>query len=117
MLLAAARVGTVATGGFVAGQVECLGQVRDEPDPVACAAAARAIGSIRDREAFKVVVGFDGFVDNIIEVVDKRISNSEYSSVETINSLGARVSAAAGESANMELVVKKSKIGGNGPIM
>jgi hypothetical protein len=90
---------------------------RNSPDPEKCAEAGRAIESIREKKPFKVLAGFDGFVDNIIEVVDKRFSNTEYTSVETIHSLGARVSAAAGESANMELVVKKSKIGGNGPIM
>ena len=68
------------------------------------------------------------------DVVEKRASPSEYTTFPGIDSLGVCVltsnvccvilyqsgkfiSASAGESCNIELVVKKSKIGGNGPIM
>jgi hypothetical protein len=64
-----------------------------------------------------VVVGFDGFIDNIIEVVSTRTNATSYQGIPTISEFGRRVGAAAGQSANFELVVKKSKIGGNGPIM
>ena len=65
----------------------------------------------------KVLVGFDGFVDHIIGVVDKRHGPDAYDRVPTIASLAARIGAAAGRSANLELVITRSKIGGNGPIM
>lgn len=65
----------------------------------------------------KSVVGLDGFVDEIIHAVDKRQSLDEYSKIPTLAKLGARISEAAGKSTNIELVVQKMKLGGNGPIM
>src|ERR1700722_14741366 len=64
-----------------------------------------------------VVVGLDGFVDEIIRVVNKRFSATECTMVERISDLAARISGAAGQSTNMELLVNQVKIGGNGPIM
>jgi len=65
----------------------------------------------------KVTVGLDGFVDLIIDVVDKRTGPEAYTRVEAIADLGARISKAAGLSSNIELVVRQEKLGGNGPIM
>ena len=65
----------------------------------------------------KVTIGLDGFVDEIISVVDKRESAEKFTRVPTLASFGARISAAAGKSANAELVVERVKLGGNGPIM
>lgn len=62
-------------------------------------------------------VGLDGFVDEIIDVVDKRQDVSNYERIPTIASLGARISEAAGRSTNIELVNRRTKLGGNGPIM
>ena len=70
-----------------------------------------------DPSKFNVVVGLDGFVDLIIDVVDKRTGSETYTRVETIASLGERISRAAGLSSNLELVVRQEKLGGNGPIM
>ena len=64
-----------------------------------------------------VLVGLDGFVDLIIDVVDKRKDATTYTRVETIAALGERISKAAGLSSNLELVVRQQKLGGNGPIM
>jgi len=82
-----------------------------------CAKAAQSIKNIRGNGPYKVVAGFDGFIDNIIDVVEKRASPTDYTTFAGIDSLGKFISASAGESCNIELVVKKSKIGGNGPIM
>jgi hypothetical protein len=68
-------------------------------------------------KAFPAVMGFDGFVDDIIHVVDKRKSHVEWDRLATIAEFGKRISAAAGESANFELVTLQQKLGGNGPIM
>ena len=68
-------------------------------------------------ESIRGVVGFDGFVDEIIAVVDKRYSTINYDRIATITDFAARAAQAAGKSANLELVVKKQKLGGNGPIM
>ncbi len=74
-------------------------------------AAASKVGSMN---AF---VGLDGFVDEIIHVVDKRVDGDNFVRVPTIAKLGARISAAAGQSTNIEIVTKIMKLGGNGPIM
>jgi hypothetical protein len=87
------------------------------PDKSLCAAAANALSAVPAGTRPDVLVGFDGFIDNIIDVVAKRASSANYTAMATISELGARVTAAAGHSANFELVVKQSKIGGNGPIM
>lgn len=70
-----------------------------------------------DTTGLSAVIGFDGFVDTIIEVVDKRDSFDSYSRVQTIAEFGARISRAAGLSTNIEFVPKTQKLGGNGPIM
>ena len=70
-----------------------------------------------DASKQKVMVGLDGFVDLIIDVVDKRTGPEAYTRVETIADLGARISRASGLSSTLELVVRQEKLGGNGPIM
>jgi hypothetical protein len=62
-------------------------------------------------------VGLDGFVDEILDVVDKRQDVAHYQRMPTIASLGERISGAAGRSTNIELVTRRTKLGGNGPIM
>jgi len=63
------------------------------------------------------VIGLDGFVDEIIAVVDKRYDRTRYDAVKTIDELGQKILRAAGQSCNYELLVKQTKLGGNGPIM
>ncbi|HVM62000.1 MAG TPA: hypothetical protein VMV72_14155 [Verrucomicrobiae bacterium] len=65
----------------------------------------------------RVTIGLDGFVDEIISVVDKRESAEKFTRVPTLAAFGARISAAAGKSLNAEMVVERVKLGGNGPIM
>ena len=65
----------------------------------------------------KALIGLDGFVDEIIAVVDKRHSFNEYEPVKTIAQLGQKILNAAGQSSNYELVARQMKLGGNGPIM
>jgi sugar/nucleoside kinase (ribokinase family) len=62
-------------------------------------------------------VGLDGFVDEILHVVDKRESAENYTRLPTIAQLAERLAAAAGRSTNVELVGQLTKLGGNGPIM
>jgi sugar/nucleoside kinase (ribokinase family) len=64
-----------------------------------------------------VLVGFDGFVDEIIAVVDRRQGFDQFQPIRSIEQLGQRILGAAGHSSNLELVVKQVKLGGNGPIM
>src|SRR5947208_2378705 len=65
----------------------------------------------------QAVIGFDGFVDEIIAVVDKRHSVDRYEALRTIAEFGTKITAAAGQSSNYELLVGQQKLGGNGPIM
>lgn len=62
-------------------------------------------------------VGFDGFVDEILHVVDKRETADKYLRLPTITKYAERLAAAAGKSTNVELVSQQTKLGGNGPIM
>ena len=71
----------------------------------------------KDPTKLNVMVGFDGFVDEIIHVVDKRLDATNFTRIHTIESLGERILRAAGLSTNIELVPTIKKIGGNGPIM
>ena len=73
-----------------------------------------AAASVAELTAF---VGLDGFVDEILHVVDKRESATSFQRFLTIASFAERIAAAAGKSANIELVRQRTKLGGNGPIM
>lgn len=81
----------------------------------------RAADGLKELDAastpVRATVGFDGFVDAIIAVVDKRHSPDAYEPIRTIAQFGRKISEAAGMSSNYELVVKREKLGGNGPIM
>jgi sugar/nucleoside kinase (ribokinase family) len=68
-------------------------------------------------EPRKLLIGFDGFVDEIIHVVDKRKSPEEYQRIPDIKAFAERIASVAGLSANVELVPVQTKLGGNGPIM
>ncbi len=65
----------------------------------------------------KFLVGFDGFVDEIIHVVASRKNQNEFERIQTLTELGTRIASAAGKSANIELVPQQEKLGGNGPLM
>jgi len=86
------------------------------PELRAC--CARELESAVARAAnLKAFVGLDGFVDEILHVVDKRHSSDTYDRMPTIAKLAERLAAAAGKSTNIELVNQRIKLGGNGPIM
>lgn len=73
------------------------------------------IGKQSDKQA---LVGLDGFVDTILHLVATRHGHGEdFTRIDTIESFGNRVLAAAGKSANIEMFPKMEKLGGNGPIM
>jgi hypothetical protein len=81
-----------------------------------CSSASAKLAAA-DVKKLNAVVGLDGFVDSIIEVVNKRHSADSYDRMKTIAEFGSRVSAAAGQSSNYEFVITIQKLGGNGPIM
>lgn len=84
---------------------------------IARSAAAKIEAASPNLKDKRVLSGFDGFVDEIVWIVDERQSVDKFKRIETISALGDRIKAAAGESANIELVVQLEKLGGNGPIM
>lgn len=67
----------------------------------------------------RALVGYDGFVDVIVRAVDTRASmrTDDYTPIATIAALGSRIGAAAGRSANVELVEVERRFGGNGPLL
>src|SRR5258707_15588807 len=79
--------------------------------------ATQLQASISRAAAMTAFVGLDGFVDEILHVVDKRENAENFSRLPTIAQLAGRLAAAAGKSANIELVGQMTKLGGNGPIM
>jgi sugar/nucleoside kinase (ribokinase family) len=78
--------------------------------------AERLIGSRAQLLKFQCLLGFDGFVDEIFHVVEQRQSPTKYTPFASIKGFGSKVSAAAGKSANFEIVPQAKKLGGNGPI-
>jgi sugar/nucleoside kinase (ribokinase family) len=79
--------------------------------------AARLLDLKQRVSKLSAFIGLDGFVDEILHVVDKRESAEKYLRVPTISQFASRLAAAAGRSANVELVSQLTKLGGNGPIM
>ena len=78
------------------------------------AATLRTARSLSDTPA---LAGFDGFIDTICHAVDKRHDARSYDRIRTLREFGERIAAAAGKSANVEIVPTLVKLGGNGPIM
>ena len=79
--------------------------------------ASQLLDSAKRAAQMTAFVGLDGFVDEILHVVDKRESAEKYLRLPTIADLAQRLAAAAGRSTNIELVSQLTKLGGNGPIM
>jgi hypothetical protein len=79
--------------------------------------ARKLLGAATSARRFTAFVGLDGFVDEILHVVDKRESAEQYHRMPTIGALAERIKGAAGKSTNLEVVNQRTKLGGNGPIM
>jgi sugar/nucleoside kinase (ribokinase family) len=67
---------------------------------------------LKNLNNFSVVVGFDGFVDEIISVVLERRSLNDWSAVPTIHEFGEIILAAAGKSSLREIIIHKVDPGG-----
>ncbi|MDR0273730.1 MAG: hypothetical protein LBI27_10525, partial [Clostridiales bacterium] len=74
---------------------------------------------LQEKKGFslKMLIGLDGFVDEIIHPVDKRQDFKNFTRIKTIAEFGERISKAAGLSTNIEMVTVQTKLGGNGPIL
>src|SRR5271156_758050 len=87
------------------------------PPELRAACAQQLLARAARAATMSAFVGLDGFVDEILHVVDKRESAEKYQRLPTIAKLAVRLAGAAGVSTNIELVSQLSKLGGNGPIM
>lgn len=70
-----------------------------------------------DPAKIKALIGFDGFVDEVIHVVDKRVDEDTYERVRYLADYGQKIIDAAGLSLNIEMVSVDKKLGGNGTIL
>ncbi|MCB2153553.1 hypothetical protein KQI84_01595 [bacterium] len=78
-------------------------------------ALSQALASRQDPPV--AFAGLDGFIDEIVQVVDKRTDFETYTAIPTISDYAARLAGAAGKSTNIEFVLQQVKMGGNGPLM
>jgi len=79
--------------------------------------AGKLLASVDQASKLRTFVGLDGFVDEIIHVVDKRHNAESFDRLRTISKFAERMATAAGQSTNLEVVTQITKLGGNGPIM
>ncbi|GJM18863.1 MAG: hypothetical protein DHS20C14_10760 [Phycisphaeraceae bacterium] len=83
--------------------------------------AADALEAFARTEAAScgALVGFDGFIDTIARVVDRRrsLAPGDFDAIADIPAFGARVASAAGRSSNVEIAVTERRFGGNGPLL
>jgi hypothetical protein len=79
--------------------------------------AGQLLAAVEAAARLTAFVGLDGFVDEIVHVVDRRNNAEQFERIPTIARFAERVAAAAGKSTNIELVNQRTKLGGNGPIL
>lgn len=68
-------------------------------------------------DAKNVIAGFDGFIDEILQVIKEKKSPTEYIRMDYMKEFADRIAAAAGFSGNMEYASQEIRFGGNGPIL
>lgn len=60
----------------------------------------------------KVLLGFDGYIDNLLSIIKVRRSPTDFDIMQTMKDWANRISEAAGSSASIERVLKKQAVGG-----
>ena len=65
----------------------------------------------------KTLLGFDGFVDEVIHIVETRYDTQRYDRIDQMRDFGQKIIDAGNLSRNFEFVTIRKKIGGNGPNM
>lgn len=68
-------------------------------------------------ESAKCFIGFDGYIDELFSVVQKRVTPDEFIRYDKIEDFGRRILWASGKSADIEICPCKAQIGGNAPIL
>lgn len=81
--------------------------------------ASHAADALASATLPRALVGFDGFVDSIVHMVDRRqdMSQNGYTRLKTIPAFAQRCASAAGKSTNIEQVLLQDRFGGNGPLL
>lgn len=64
-----------------------------------------------------IFVGFDGFIDETVDCVYKRLSATSYEPYSSLKQYGEAIAAASGKSGHFEWVTKETRIGGNAPLL
>ena len=90
-------------------------------DTMAMEGATRLIADTRtnlvcrrgEAKQLNVVFGFDAFIDQIADMVDKRQDFQNYEKLSTIQAFGEKISGAAGLSTSIEYVPRYVKTGGS----
>ena len=77
----------------------------------------RLIEKNNHSRALKAVIGFDGAIDSIYNIVRSREGMGGFDCFKTISDFSVHIGKAAGKSCGLEAVKKKKKAGGNAPIM
>ena len=72
-----------------------------------------SVGGFRQKNCF---IGFDGFIDHIVSLVDQRSDPEHFSPIQTICELSGRIGHFSGRNGSIERVVKESRLGGNAPL-
>lgn len=83
---------------------------------------AANIASVLERRmgempSLHALIGFDGYIDELMKVVESQDSAGNLSYFQDISGFSRRIAAAAGRSADLEVVTSTVKLGGNAPIM
>ena len=65
----------------------------------------------------QMLVGMDGFIDEILHLVDKRQNIDQFTRITTLKEYGQMITKASGLSTNVEIVPHQIRLGGNGPYM
>ncbi|MBC5658750.1 hypothetical protein H8S44_03045 [Anaerosacchariphilus sp. NSJ-68] len=69
-----------------------------------------------DPKSVRAVIGFDGFVDEVVYPVDKRYDADRFDRIKYLADYGKKICDSAGLSMNVEMLPVQEKLGGNGPI-
>lgn len=68
-------------------------------------------------KGLRAMIGFDGFIDEVMHVVEKRLDADAFVRLESMADFGRKITSCAGLSMNIEMVPRQKKLGGNGPIL
>lgn len=75
------------------------------------------VNELKITKSKNIFLGFDGVIDHILKVVDKRFDKKNIKPIEYIKNFSKKIEQAANKSCNIEWIENKKQLGGNGPLM